>query len=77
MSSLTAVSAALLSIAALAGCAQDGYVQQGGPGDCATSARSALHEHGIERGQAPMTVKACRKTSIADAATGVVPGTVR
>ena len=70
MSSLTVVSAALMSVAALTGCAQQAFVRQGGPGDCATSARRALHDHGIERGYGPMSVKACNRTTVADAGAG-------
>jgi hypothetical protein len=76
MSSLTVVSAALLSIAALSGCAQDNFVRQGGPGDCATDARRTLHDHGIERGYGPMSVKACNKTTVADAGNKAASATV-
>lgn len=76
MSSLTIVSAALLSIAFLSGCAQDAFRWQVGPGDCATNARRALHDHGIERGYGPMAVKACNKTSVADAGNKAARDTV-
>ena len=77
MSSLTVISAALLGIAALTGCAQDALVRQDGSSACATNARRALHDHGIERGYGPMTVKGCRKTTVADAGAEAVAGTVR
>jgi hypothetical protein len=71
MSSFTVISAALLSIAALSGCAQEAFVRQGGPGVCATTARRALHDHGIERGYGPMSVKACNNAGVTDAGTEV------
>ncbi len=35
--------------------------------DCAARVRKTLHDHGLERGYGPMPVKACLRTTIADA----------
>ena len=55
--------ATLLSVAALAGCAQDVLVRQDAPSAtyaaCAAAARRTLHDHGIERGYGPMPVTSC------------------
>ena len=75
MSSVTVVSATLLGIAALSGCAQDAFVRQGGTGDCAANARRALHDHGIERGYGPMPVKTCNKAAVAHAGAKVAAAT--
>lgn len=66
------VSAALLTVAALAVHAQESTVQQPTSAgaamngiDCA-AARRARHDHGIERGYGPMPIKGC--------STGALPG---
>lgn len=67
MPGLTLISAAALSLAVLGACAQDAFVRQDAASakraDCTTSARRALHDHGIERGYGPMPVKACNKAA--------------
>lgn len=39
----------------------DGYA------DCAARVRRTLHDHGIERGYGPMPIKACLRTTLANA----------
>lgn len=35
--------------------------------DCAARVRKTLHDHGLERGYGPMPIKACLRTTLADA----------
>jgi hypothetical protein len=66
MPNAIALSATLLSLAVLTGCAQDSLLRQDASivksADCAANARKALHDHGLERGYGPMPVKACDRT---------------
>ncbi|NKE67578.1 hypothetical protein RAMLITH_17280 [Ramlibacter sp. RBP-2] len=35
--------------------------------ECAARVRKTLHDHGLERGYGPMPIKACLRTTLADA----------
>lgn len=78
MTAIRIVSAAALSLAALAAYAQQSTPAQPAPGvtpmtsaQCA-SARKARHDHGIERGYGPMAIKGCGPVGAAKViATGI------